>query len=47
MLTRERSSLFPAAATAMGAEIVEERIPSLDEIFVARVGSSANTGLEN
>ena len=27
------------AATACGARIVEERIPSLDEIFVARVGS--------
>src|SRR5262249_28430857 len=29
-----------AAATASGARVVEERVPSLDEIFVARVGAA-------
>jgi ABC-2 type transport system ATP-binding protein len=29
------------AATACGAEVVAQRVPSLDEIFVARVGAKA------
>jgi ABC-2 type transport system ATP-binding protein len=30
---------FQAAATAAGAQVVEDRMPSLDEIFVAQVGT--------
>jgi ABC-2 type transport system ATP-binding protein len=36
-----------AAAAACGAHVVEERIPSLDEIFVARVGTKCVAAEEN
>ena len=35
------------AAAAFGAEVVGHRVPSLDEIFVARVGTKAETGGES
>jgi ABC-2 type transport system ATP-binding protein len=36
-----------AAATAAGARVVEERVPSLDEIFVARVGTKCGAAEED
>jgi ABC-2 type transport system ATP-binding protein len=35
------------AAAAAGARVVEERVPSLDEIFVAQVGTRCGTAEEN
>jgi ABC-2 type transport system ATP-binding protein len=35
------------AAAAAGARVVEERVPSLDEIFVAQVGTACATAGEN
>ncbi len=35
------------AAAAAGARVVEERVPSLDEIFVAQVGTKCATAEEN
>jgi ABC-2 type transport system ATP-binding protein len=35
---------LPAAAAAAGARVVAERVPRLDEVFVARVGSAAAVG---
>jgi ABC-2 type transport system ATP-binding protein len=35
------------AATGLGAQVVEEHIPSLDEIFVARVGSRQSAVVED
>jgi ABC-2 type transport system ATP-binding protein len=36
-----------AVALAAGARVVEERVPSLDEIFVAQVGTKCGTAEEN
>jgi ABC-2 type transport system ATP-binding protein len=36
-----------AAAAAAGARVVEERVPSLDEIFVAQAGTRCGTAEEN
>src|SRR5262245_16948988 len=35
-----------AEAAGWGARVVAERVPSLDEIFIAQVGASANSGSE-
>jgi ABC-2 type transport system ATP-binding protein len=36
-----------SAAVALGARVVGERVPSLDEIFVARVGTRCAAGVED
>jgi ABC-2 type transport system ATP-binding protein len=41
-----RLSELRVSVAALGAEIVERESPSLDEIFVARAGTSAAAGVE-
>jgi ABC-2 type transport system ATP-binding protein len=42
-----RAGEVRAAAAASGARVVEERVPSLDEIFVAQVGTRCGTAVES
>ena len=46
-LCRGRPDELRAVATAAGAAVVEERVPSLDEIFVARAGSRGGASGED
>jgi ABC-2 type transport system ATP-binding protein len=43
---RDRSGELHAALVASGARVLAERVPSLDELFVAHVGVSAASGAE-
>ena len=38
---------FQAAAAGLGAQVFESRTPSLDEIFVARVGTRIHVAVED
>jgi ABC-2 type transport system ATP-binding protein len=46
-LCRGRPDEFRERAAAAGARVVEERVPSLDEIFVAQVGTKCGAAEDN